>query len=55
MQKCDFNLYLSVNMLHGCSRPPFLEKTSGELLLHIFLNIKVINVEVLPKQVKKTI
>ena len=52
MQKCDFNLYSSVNMLHDCSRTPFLENTSGELLLHIVLIIEVINVEVLSKQVK---
>ena len=53
MQKCDFNQYSSVNvMLHICSRMPFLENTSGELLLHIVLNIEVINVEVLSKQVK---
>ena len=52
MQKCDFNLYSSVNMLHDCRRTPFLESTSGELLLHIVLIIEVINVEVLSKQVK---
>ena len=48
MQKCDFSQYSSVNMLHICGRTPFLEKASGELLLHIVL----INVEVLSKQVK---
>ena len=49
MQKCDCNQYLSVTMLHFFSRTPFLENTSGELLLHIVLNIAVINVEVLSK------
>ena len=39
-------------MLHICSRTSFLENTAGELLLHIVLNIEVINVEVLSKQVK---
>ena len=43
MQKCDFNQYSSVNMLHICSRTPFLENTFGELLLYIALNIEVIN------------
>ena len=52
MRKCNFNQYSSVNMLHICSRTPFLENTSGELLLHIVLNLKVINVEVPSKQVK---
>ena len=52
MQKCDFNQYSSVNMLHICSRTPFLENTFGELLLHIVLNIEVINIEILSKQVK---
>ena len=52
MQKCDFNQYSSVNMLHICSRTPFLESTSGELLLHTVLNIEVIKVEVLSKQIK---
>ena len=47
MQKGDFSQYWSVNMLHICSRTPFLESTFGELLLHIVLNI-----EVLSKQVK---
>ena len=55
MQKRDFNLieitllhwYSSVNMLHICSRMPYLEITYGELLLCIVLNI-----EVLSKQVK---
>ena len=55
MQKCDFNFieitfldgYSSVNMLHICSRAPFLENTSGELLPHFILNIEIINVEVL--------
>ena len=60
MQKCDVSFieitllhgYSSVNMLHICSRTLFLENTSGELLLYIVLNIEVINVEVLSKQVK---
>ena len=52
MQKFDFNQYSSVNMLHICSRTPFLESTSGELLLYIVLNIEVIKVEVLSKQIK---
>ena len=52
MQKCDFNQYSFVNMLHICGRTPFLENTSGELLLHIILNIEVINIDVLSKQVK---
>ena len=52
MQKCDPNQYSSVNMLHICSRTPVLENTTGQLLLHIVLNIEVINVEVLSKQVK---
>ena len=39
-----------VNVLHFCSRTPFLENTSGELLLlYIVLNIKFTNVEVLSK------
>ena len=52
MQKCDFNHDSSVNMLHICSRTSFLENTSGELLLHIVLNIEFINVEVLSQKVK---
>ena len=60
MQKCDFNFieitpldgYSSLNMLHICSRTPFLGNTSGEQLLHIFLNIEVMNVDILSKQVK---
>ena len=52
MQKCDFNQYTSVNILHISSKTPVLEKTFGELLLHIVLNIEVLNVEVLFKQVK---
>ena len=39
-------------MLHICSRTPFSKNTSGELLLYIVLNIEVINVEILSKQVK---
>ena len=57
MQKRDFNFieitflhgFSSVNMLHICSKAPFLENTSGELILYIVLNIDVINVEVLSK------
>ena len=52
MKECDFNQYWSVNMLHICSKTPFLENTVGELLLHIVLNIEVINIEVLSKRVK---
>ena len=60
MQKRDFNFikitllhgFSSVNMLHICSKAPFLENTSGELILYIVLNIDVINVEVLSKSVK---
>ena len=57
MQKRDFNFieitllhgFSSVNILHICSKAPFLENTSGELILYIVLNIDVINVEVLSK------
>ena len=52
MKECDFNQYSSVNMLNICSKTPFLENTFGELLLHIVLNIEVINIEVLSKRVK---
>ena len=53
MQKCDFNQYSFVNMLHICSRTPFSESNFEELLLHIVLEaIEVINTEVLSKQVK---
>ena len=60
MQKSDFNFieitllngYSFVNMLHTCSRAPFLENTSGELPLYIVRNIEAINVEVLSKLVK---
>ena len=60
MQKCDLKYieitllheYSSVNMPHICRRTPFIENTSGKLLLYIVLNIEVINVEVLSKQVK---
>ena len=50
MQKhdCILQLYSSANMLHT----PFLEKTSGDLLLYIVLNIGVINIKVFSKQVK---
>ena len=41
-----------LNMLQICSGTPFLENTSGELLLYIILNGDVINVQVLSKQVK---
>ena len=39
-------------MLLVCRRTPLIENTSGKLLLYIVLNIEVINVEVLSKQVK---
>ena len=60
MQKCDINFieiillcgYSSVNMLYICNRMIFLKNTSGELLLYIILNLEIINVEVLSKQVK---
>ena len=52
MQMCGFNQYSSVNMLHISSRRPLLENTSGELFLYIVLNIEVVIVEVLSKQVK---
>ena len=49
MQKRDFNFieitvlheHSTINVLHTCSRTPFLENTYGELLLYIVLNIKV--------------
>ena len=54
MQKCELNSteitllygYSSVNIQHICSQTPFLENTSGELLLYTGFNIEVINVEV---------
>ena len=60
MQNCDFSFveitlldgYSPADMLHICSKTPFSENNSGELLLYIVPNIKVINVEVLSKQVK---
>ena len=60
MQKYEFNstkitlLYghYSGNIQHICSKTPFLENTSGKLLLCTIFNIDVINVEVLHKQVK---
>ena len=60
MQNFDFSFveitlldgYSPVDMLHIYSKTPFLENNSGELLLYIVPNIKVINVEVLSKQVK---
>ena len=60
MQNCEFNCteiallygYSSKNTKHICSRAPFLENTSGELILYTVFNIEVINVEVLHKQVK---
>ena len=63
MQKCEFNFietilpqgYSSVNMLCACCRMLFLENLSGELLLYIFLNIEVINVEVLSKKAKQSL
>ena len=58
IQKCDFKCSettllhesSSVNMLHICRRTPFIENISGKLLLYIVLNMEVINVEVLSKQ-----
>ena len=50
--KVWLQLYSFVNTLHICSRLPFLENTSGELLLYIVLNTEVTNVEVLSKQLK---
>ena len=49
MQKYDFNfmeitflhVYSSINMLHICSRMPFLENKYEELVLYIVLNIAV--------------
>ena len=59
MQKCEFSsteitrLYgYSKNMKHIFNRTPFLEHTSGELILYTVFNTEVINVEVLYKQVK---
>ena len=60
MEKCDFNFieitllpgYSFVNMLHISGTVHFLENTSRELLLYIVLNIEVIHVKVLSKQVK---
>ena len=60
MQKCDHNFieitllrgYSSVSILQVCSRMPFLENPSGELLLYIVLNIEIINAEVLSRHVK---
>ena len=57
MQTCEFNSteitllygYSSKNMKHICSRMPFLENTSEELILYNVFNIEVINVEVLHK------
>ena len=53
MQKCEMHEYSSVNMLLICRGTPLIENTSGKLLVYIVLNIEVINVEVLSKQVKK--
>ena len=39
--------YSSVNMLHTCSKTPFLVKTSRELLLYIAPNSEIINIEAL--------
>ena len=44
--------YSSKNMNHICSRTPFLQNTSGELILYTVFKIKVINEKVLHKQVK---
>ena len=49
MKKCGFNfieitilhMHSSINMLHICSRTPFLENTYGKLFLYIVLNIEV--------------
>ena len=41
---CTFTTYLQRNV--------FLEVTSGELLFHIVLNIKTLNLEVVSKQIK---
>ena len=46
---CDFSVteitllhvYSSINILHICSRTPFLESTYGDLLLYIVLNVEV--------------
>ena len=35
------HVYSSINMLHNCSRTPFLENIYGKLLLCFVLNIKV--------------
>ena len=63
MQKCDFN-FLEITLLHGYSSVNtyyisaaerlLLENISGELLLYIVLNIDIINVDVLSRQVKKS-
>ena len=47
MQKCEFNSteitllygYSSESIKHICSRKPFLENTSGELILYTLFNI----------------
>ena len=60
MQKCEFNSteitllygYSFKNMKYIYSRTPFLENTSGEIILYTVFNIEVINIEVLDKQVK---
>ena len=60
MQNSDFNFieitlldgYSFVNMLYISSRTTFSENASGELFLYIVLNIEVINVEALSRQVK---
>ena len=58
MQKCESNSteiillygYSSKNMKHICNRAPFLENTSGKLILYNVFNIRgYINVEVLHK------
>ena len=51
MRKCEFNSEHSAKyMKHICSRTPFLETTSAELILYTVFNIEVINIEVLHKQ-----
>ena len=60
MPKCEFNSteiallygYSSENIKHICSRVPFLEDISVELILYTVFNIEVINVETLRQQVK---
>ena len=63
MRKCEFNSteiilryeYSVKYMKHICSRTPFLETTSAELILYTVFNIEVINIEILHKQVKSLV